>query len=156
MANEMAMRTLYFDLWRRAASHDPDLAELWEGMAREEATHATLLRQLKDALSPEQLEVEVSFPVHALDRAANEVERFRLRLRDGVDADDIFRFVLDAELGEQNRVLMQVVQVCPAEVAAAVYEQLKDPVDGHLKSLCAQIERRTEDADLRARVTGLR
>ena len=43
-----------------AGRNDPELATVWENMAREEAIHATLLRRLKDGLLPEQLDATVS------------------------------------------------------------------------------------------------
>ncbi len=138
IAAEQAAQKFYLGLTERYA-HLPEVADFWRGMARDEATHARKLRQIRDSLTPEQL----GAPVDSLVLwQAREGARFSAEeaLESARTLEEAYRVASDLEHSEVNAVFETILQEYVGREAQRdfVVGQLQDHVNkldefGHSK-----------------------
>ena len=109
-ACEQAMHAVYSDVARLTEGGDPRLVDLWERMALVESHHAEMFEDILAALPAAAASRDVAVNPDYLRVMVDELLAFRQRLATvAVPMDEIFAFVLDMELGEQNGILLELI-----------------------------------------------
>jgi hypothetical protein len=146
---EQVMHRLYTDLSKHSSSADSDLRKLWTLMAAAETLHAQTWDEIQRRLTKRELDKEIALSPKVIDLMVASTERFRKALAEPtVDLDTIFRFVLAVESGEQNAVLLGVLQHAPAEIADRIQSDIAEPSRAHILPVLNAIKAASRDPEL--------
>ena len=156
IANEKAMRDLYKDLSKREES-EPEVSKFWETMSKHEEGHAKVLKTIMADLEADLLRQDVDFEAGTLDQMAADIEQFCTLLKNKeMSNDEIFRFAIEMEMCEQNRVFLHLLKKAPENLGKDVYQQMAVPIGRHIKGLLEIVEKHGKDEKLLLYVRSLR